>query len=55
MTRPRPTGFEGELERRLAILSRGEGTDRRLPPADTAALVAITIGSFVVVLIAQAF
>lgn len=53
MTRPRPTAFEGELERRLAILSRGEETDRRLPAADTAVLAAITIGSFVAVLITQ--
>lgn len=55
MSRPRPTGFEGELERRLAILSRAEDVDRRLPSADTMALAAITIGSFAVVLIAQAF
>lgn len=55
MTRPRPTAFEGELERRLAILSRADNTERRLPSADTAALAAITIGSFVAVLIAQVF
>lgn len=55
MTRPRPTALEGELERRLAILSQDEGAHRRLPLADTMALVAITIGSFLVVLIAQAF
>lgn len=53
MTRQRPTGFEGELERRLAILARGEDVDRRLPSADTMVLAAITIGSFVAVLIAQ--
>lgn len=53
MTRPRPTAFEGELERRLAILSNGEEADRRLPAADGAALAALTIGSFVVVVIAQ--
>jgi hypothetical protein len=55
LTRPRPTAFEGELERRLAILAQDEGADRRLPVADTMALAAITIGSFAVVLIAQAF
>lgn len=55
MTRPRPTGLEGELERRLAILARGEDVDRRLPRADTMVLAAITIGSFGVILIAQAF
>lgn len=54
MTRPRPTGFEGELERRLAILAHGEDMDRRLPAADTMVLAAITMGSFAVVLIAQA-
>lgn len=55
MTRPRLTALEGELERRLAILSNTEETDRRLPRADTAALAALTIGSFVAVLIAQVF
>lgn len=55
MTRPRPTAFEGELERRLAILAQDKGADRRLSVADTMALAAITIGSFAVVLIAQAF
>lgn len=54
MTRPQPSDFEGELERRLSILSREEETDRRLPSADSAALAAITAGSFVAVLIAQA-
>lgn len=54
MTRPRPSGFEGELERRLAILARGEDKDRRLPWADSAALAAITFGSYAAVLIAQA-
>lgn len=54
MSRPQPTAFEGELERRLAILAREEETDRRLPWADSAALAAITAGSFVAVLIAQA-
>lgn len=55
MNRPRPTAFEDELERRLAILSLAENAERRLPWADSAALAAITIGSFVAVLIAQAF
>lgn len=55
MTRPPPTPFERELERRLAILSRAKDVDRRLPIADTMALAAITIGSFAVVFIAQAF
>ena len=54
MTRPQLTALERELERRLAILSRVEETDRRLPAADTAALATITIGSFAIVLIAQA-
>jgi hypothetical protein len=54
MTRPRPTAFEGELKRRLAILANGDEADRRLPPADTIALAAITVGSFAIVLIAQA-
>lgn len=54
MTRPRSSAFEDELERRLAILSRVEETDRRLPAADKAALAAITIGSFAIVVIAQA-
>ena len=54
MTRPRPTAFEGELERRLAILAQAEQTDRRLPPADTIALAVITAGCFAIVLIAQA-
>lgn len=54
MTRPRPNGFETELERRLTILAQGEQVDRRLPSADTMALAAITIGSFAVILIAQA-
>lgn len=53
VTHPRPSAFEGELERRLAILSNGEDTDHRLPSADTAVLAALTIGSFVAVLIAQ--
>lgn len=53
MTRARPTGFEGELERRLAMLERGEDVKRRLPLADTAVLAAITLGSFAAVLIAQ--
>lgn len=55
MTRPRPTAFEGELERRLVILERGEDVDRRLPTADKVALATITIGSFAIVLVAQAF
>ena len=55
MTRPRPTAFEGELARRLAILERGEAADRRLPGADVALLAAITVASFAIVLIAQAF
>lgn len=55
MTRPQPTAFEDELERRLAILSRAEDAERRLPWVDSAALAAITIGSFTIVLIAQAF
>ncbi|AOL24601.1 hypothetical protein Ga0102493_11468 [Erythrobacter litoralis] len=54
MTRPRPGVFEDELERRLAILSQGEETDRRLPASDAVVLAAITIGSFAVVLVAQA-
>ncbi|QPL40763.1 hypothetical protein IT881_06040 [Erythrobacter sp. A30-3] len=54
MSRPRPTAFEGELERRIAILSRGDEVDRRLPVADIWALAALTIGSFAIVLIAQA-
>lgn len=54
MTRSRSTAFEGELERRLAILAQGEEADRRLPLADTIALAAITAGCFAVVLIAQA-
>jgi hypothetical protein len=53
LSRPRPTGFEGELERRLAILEQGEDADRRLPRVDTIALAAITAGSFAIVLIAQ--
>lgn len=53
MTRQRPTAFEGELERRLMILSRADSAERRLPWADSAALAAITIGSFVAVLMAQ--
>lgn len=55
MTRPRRTAFKGELERRLAILAQDEETERRLPPADTIALAAITAGCFAIVLIAQAF
>ncbi|WP_373491310.1 hypothetical protein [Parasphingorhabdus sp.] len=55
MTRPRPTSFEGELERRLAILARCEDVDRRLPSVDTWVLAAITVGCFAIVLIAQAF
>lgn len=54
MSRQRPSAFEGELVRRLAILSRDKEVDRRLPRADTIALAAITIGSFAIVLIAQA-
>lgn len=54
MISKRPTAFDGELDRRLVILSRGEEIDRRLPKADSAALAAITIGAFLVVLIAQA-
>jgi len=54
MIRPRPTDFEGELERRLAILAQGEDRDRRLPQADTIALAVITAGCFAIVLIAQA-
>lgn len=54
MTRPRPTAFDDELERRLAILARMGETGRRLPPVDTVGLAAITIGSFAIVLIAQA-
>lgn len=54
MTRPRPTAFEGELERRLAILANGDQADRRLPTADSIALAAITGGCFAIVLIAQA-
>lgn len=54
MTRPPPNGFEDELERRLTVLAQGKDVDRRLPSADTMALAAITIGSFAVVLIAQA-
>ena len=54
MTRPRPTAFESELVRRLAVLERGEEIDRRLPKADAAALAAITVASFAIVLIAQA-
>lgn len=53
MTRPRPTAFEGELEHRLAILAHCENTERRLPQADSLALVAITMTSFAVVIIAQ--
>lgn len=55
MTRPRPTAFESELVRRLTILKRGEEIDRRLPGADVALLAAITVASFAIVLIAQAF
>lgn len=54
MTRPPPTAFEVELERRLAFLERGEDVERRLPWADTAALAAITMGSFAIVVLAQA-
>ncbi|MEE4152630.1 MAG: hypothetical protein V2I27_00570 [Erythrobacter sp.] len=54
MTRLRTTGFEAELEGRLAILAQGDGCDRRLPKADTIALAVITAGCFAVVLIAQA-
>jgi hypothetical protein len=54
MTRPRPTAFEGELKRRLAILANGDEADRRLPTTDTFALAAITAGCFAVVLTAQA-
>ncbi|KPQ26472.1 MAG: hypothetical protein HLUCCX21_05345 [Porphyrobacter sp. HL-46] len=53
MIRPRPCGFESELERRLAILSNAEDTGRRLPWADTGVLAALTIGSYVAVLIVQ--
>jgi hypothetical protein len=53
LTRPRLTGFEGELERRLAILEKGEDADRHLPRPDTIALAAITAGCFAIVLIAQ--
>ena len=55
MTEPRPTGVEGELERRLNVLAREKETQRRLPLADTMALSAITIGSFVAVLMSQVF
>lgn len=54
MNRPPPTAFDAELERRLAILARGEEVDRRLPKADAIALAAITVASFAIVLIAQA-
>lgn len=54
MTRPRPTAFEGELERRLAILANGDEADRRLSKADSIALAALTAGCFAIVLIAQA-
>jgi hypothetical protein len=54
LTRLRPTAFEDELERRLAILSHVEETDRRLPWVDSAALAAITFGSFVATLSVQA-
>lgn len=50
---PGTSAFEGELERRLVILSRIEERDRRLSLADNLVLAAITIGSFVAVLIAQ--
>ena len=55
MNRLRPSAFEAELARRLAVLSRGEGGHRRLPASDMAALAAITVGAFVLVLLAQAF
>ncbi|NJO55745.1 MAG: hypothetical protein HC834_04595 [Rhodospirillales bacterium] len=54
MRRLRTTALDRELARRLAILARGEEVDRDLPKADTIALAAITIGSFAIVLIAQA-
>jgi hypothetical protein len=54
LSRPRPTSFDEELERRLAILARCEEPDRRLPRTDTIALAAITAGCFAIVLIAQA-
>ncbi|MGB7418628.1 MAG: hypothetical protein WA918_05565 [Erythrobacter sp.] len=54
MTGPRPDNFERELERRLRVLERGEDVDRRLPSADAIALAAVTIGSFAIVLVAQA-
>lgn len=53
MKGPRPTGVEDELERRLTVLAHVKETHRRLPLADAMALTAITIGSFVAVLIAQ--
>ena len=54
MSRAPEPSLEEELERRLALLSRGEPIDRRLPPADTLALAAITVGSFVLAISAQA-
>lgn len=54
MNDPRPTAFDEELKRRLAILARGEEADRRLPMADAWVLAAITAGSFAIVLIVQA-
>jgi hypothetical protein len=53
MTGPPPTAVERELERRLIILTSAEEPHRRLPFADTMALAAITISSFLAVLIAQ--
>lgn len=55
MTRPRPTAFDEELERRLSIRSREAETDRRLPRSDRLVLAAFTFGSFAAVLIVQAF
>ncbi len=46
-------GFEGELDRRLAELAHAKEPPRLLPLADMLALAAITLGSFVAVLVAQ--
>ena len=46
--------IEQELERRLALLPYDDKADRRLPQLDTLILAALTIGSLVIVLVAQA-
>ena len=58
MSKPAPNDFEAELERRLMVIEREHASNpahRDLPRADTLALLLLTLGALVVVLVRMAF